>query len=76
MTKYTFDPRWEAIAREWLSDANVPDKLIDKYWRRLAQALQDAAEDEPNEIAESERQADEAAYDAHIQRQIDEMRGK
>ncbi len=72
----TFDKRWEQIAKDWLSDGNVPDRLIEKYWRRLAQQLQDAAEDEPNEIAESERQADEAAYDAHINHQIDEARGK
>jgi hypothetical protein len=75
--KYSYDPRWDSIAREWIQDAGMPDHIVEKYFRDLAQSLQDRAEDfTSSDIPDAERLAEEAAYDAHINRQIDEARGK
>lgn len=73
----TIDPRWIPIAREWLIDADIPDRLVDKYAADLAQQLHDRAEQFLEyDFPEAEEQAEEAARDAHIHRQIDEARGK
>ena len=72
----TLDPRWLTIAREVLEDAGVPDKVIQRHVATCAQRLADVAEEFPDDIAQAEHDRDEAAYDAHIHRQIDEARGK
>lgn len=72
----SYDKRWDDIATDWLIDSGVPDSLVDKYSLRLAQQLQDVAQESPDEIADLERDEEEAARDAHINRQIDEARGK
>lgn len=76
-TKGLHDPRWDAIASEWLEDAGIPDAVIDRHVYTLAQSLHDRAEDYVNsDLPDDERLREEAAYDAHINRQIDEARGK
>jgi hypothetical protein len=72
----SYDQRWHDIARDWLSDAGVPDRLIDKYTAPCAEALQDTAEEFVDDIADLEHDADEAALDQRWQQKIDEARGK
>ena len=72
----SYDKRWHDIAKNWLLDCELPEGLAEKYTAWLAQRLQDVAEEAPDYIADMEHDAVEAAYDAHINRQIDEARGK
>lgn len=73
----SYDPRWHDIAKEWLEDSSLPDRIVDKYTPKLAQQLQDVAEQFVSyDVPEAERDAEEAAYDRHINQKIDEARGK
>ena len=69
-----FDPRWLDAAREWLQDNELPETLVERYAPVLAQELQDTAEN--FDVADLEREREDAAYGAHIHRLIDEARGK
>ena len=73
----SYDPRWHDAANDWLSDCDLSVDLVKKYTPKLAQRLQDVAEEFSNEeIAQLEHDEEEAAYDAHIHRKIDEALGK
>jgi hypothetical protein len=77
MSEQLRDPRWDAIAREWLEDCGIPDDVIARHVATLAQSLHNRAEDYVNcDLPDDERLRDEAAHDAHVDRQIDELRGK
>lgn len=73
--KATYDTRWTAIVREWLEDANVPTKLIDKDLAQC-QSMQDTAEQLVEDVADWDHDADLAAEQRDIDRQIDEARWK
>lgn len=73
----SIDPRWPDIAREWLQDCELPEHVVTRYTSNLAQILHDQAEHfVESDIPEKEREREEAAYDHHINRLIDEARGK
>lgn len=79
----TYDPRWEVAARHWLQDCELPNgnvlmlSAIERYTPKLAQQLQDIAEQFITEDIPLQEQNDrEAARDAYWDRKIDEARGK
>lgn len=77
MTKKSYDPIWESSAKSWLEKKEIPDELIEKYSSMLAEELSSVAEGYTLEyMANMERDHDEALFDAHIDQQIAERRGK
>jgi flagellar motility protein MotE (MotC chaperone) len=62
----SYDQRWDAIAEQWLLDCEFSEQVAKKYTPRLAQILQDMAEQEASEIADDLRQADDPANDPSL----------
>lgn len=68
---------WTDMAKQALGEFDVPDGLIERYAEDFGAYLKDQAEQyATDDIPEKERERDEAAYDQHINRLIDEARGK
>lgn len=68
---------WTDMAKQALGAVDVPNELIARYAEWFGAYLKDQAEQfATDDIPEKERERDEAAYDHHINRLIDEARGK
>ena len=57
-------PYFHQVAKDWLEDQQIPERL------------EDDAEDFLGTLGHREHERDEAAKEAYIDRQIDELRGK
>lgn len=64
------------ILTDHLLDAHVPAALVKKYVGKCVSAWEDCASNFPQDIAQWEQDAADAARDTRDQRRIDEARGK
>jgi hypothetical protein len=76
-TPKPIDPRWIEIAETWLDDCEVHASTVKRLAPTLADRLADVAENfVDDDVAQWEQDREQAAYDAHINHQIDVARGK
>ena len=69
-------PYFHQVAQQWLEDQQLPESLVKRYVLELAERLEDDAEDFLGTLGDREHERTEAARDAYIDRQLDELRGK
>lgn len=73
-----YDKRWHDIAEQWIYDSeiSVNRKHVEALIPKLAQQLQDVAEQFVSDTQHDMERAELAAEDAYWHRRIDEALGK